>query len=123
MVSSLADLARLQPEAELVVAKELTKLHERIFAGPAPEAAAQVALEIEREGALGEWAFAVRFPEREKSAEGESSEWVKALRCLLEAGVSASEAAKRVSQHFGVAKKSAYDKSLELAGKKNQRGD
>ena len=77
--------------------------------------------EVLREGTKGEWCFAVVLPEprSDGSEADESSDWVKALRCLLDARVSASEAAKQVSQHFGVAKNVAYSRSLELSGKKN----
>jgi 16S rRNA (cytidine1402-2'-O)-methyltransferase len=116
VVESLEHVARAMPEAELVAAKELTKMHERFFWGSAPEAALEVRQEIGREGALGEWCFALRLPERPRTTQ--SSDWVKALQCLVDCQVSAPEAAKRVSQIFGVARNEAYETYLRLSGKK-----
>jgi 16S rRNA (cytidine1402-2'-O)-methyltransferase len=127
VVESLAHVARFEPLARVFAAKELTKLHERFFAGDAREAHALVAGEIEREGARGEWCFAVRMPELRPvpgagtgpgggGAEGtESSDWVKALSCLINARVSASVAAREVSQQFGVPKNRVYKEALTIA--------
>ena len=122
---SLGLLARLVPDARVVAAKELTKMHERVFAGTAGETAQAVAEELEREGRLGEWCFACRFPEVTESPEtgletssGDSAGWRLALRCLLESGVALNEAAKRVSQYFAVPKNAVYEEGLRLSGKK-----
>jgi 16S rRNA (cytidine1402-2'-O)-methyltransferase len=105
------------PGARALVAKEMTKLHERYAWGTLSEAAQSVSREVGEQGEKGEWCFALVLPELE---ERESSDWVKALQCLLDAPVSASVAAQLVSQHFGVSKRLAYDRSLELSGKKNR---
>jgi 16S rRNA (cytidine1402-2'-O)-methyltransferase len=118
---ALAAVAEAAPGATVVAGKELTKLHERVFAGAAAAAAAAVHGELAREGAVGEWCFAVLFPERAGAAE--SSEWVKALRLLLDVPLSASEAARRVSQVFGVNRREVYEAALALSGKKSSRGD
>ncbi len=117
---SLALLAEQSPDSDVVAAKELSKLHEKLFAGSASQVAAQVREELAREGARGEWCFAVRFPElkaSESAVSANSSDWVKALECLLSAGVSASEAARQVSQHFGVARNEAYTAALAKKSK------
>jgi 16S rRNA (cytidine1402-2'-O)-methyltransferase len=116
---SLEVLARVAPDARVVAAKELTKLHERILSGDAREAAEAVALEVKDEGERGEWCFAVRFAPRAAPGEAESSDWVKALRCLLEEGVSPSNSAKRVTQAYGIGKKIVYEMALTLSGKKS----
>jgi 16S rRNA (cytidine1402-2'-O)-methyltransferase len=113
---TLAWLAERAPAAPAVAAKELTKVHEKVFAGSAREVAAEVASELEREGARGEWVLALELAPASKTVV-ESSEWVKALHCLLDARVAAPEAAKRVSQHFGVERKRVYAAALELSGK------
>jgi 16S rRNA (cytidine1402-2'-O)-methyltransferase len=125
---ALAAWARLAPDARIIAGKELTKLHERFFSGNSVETAEKVASEIERDGALGEWCFAVEFAEHSSvnvenvAQDGDSLDWVKALQCLLNAQVSASGAAKQVSQHFGVSRNVAYDRALRLAGKKMNEG-
>lgn len=118
---ALAEIAERFPELNMIVAKELTKLHERHFSGNAADVAAQVKDEIQREGALGEWCFAAHFPPppgTREEQELKSSDWVKALYCLINARVSASEAARQVSQYFGVGKKTVYELALEISGKK-----
>ncbi len=122
---SLAILAREQSSARVVACKELTKIHEKTFDGTAEEVARHVADEIAREGALGEWVFAVMFAQQSVSesdeaelAEQKNAEWTKALRMLLDVPLSASDAARRVSQHFGAPKKLVYDLALKLSGKK-----
>jgi 16S rRNA (cytidine1402-2'-O)-methyltransferase len=128
VLEALERVAALLPEARVVAAKELTKLHERIFAGNSAQTLAQARDEIGREGARGEWCFAALVPEAEPATRDsdESSDWVKALHCLLNAQVSASVAARQVSQQFGVTRNRAYAKALELAqappGKKMDEG-
>lgn len=122
---ALAFFAQAEPRARVVAAKELTKLHERFFAGDAQKACEAVKAEIASQGARGEWCFAVRLPEPEAIAapsEDESSDWVKALHCLLNAQVSASVAAKQVSQQFGVPRNRVYEAAVKLAGKKSGEG-
>ncbi|MCM2279363.1 MAG: 16S rRNA (cytidine(1402)-2'-O)-methyltransferase [Oligoflexia bacterium] len=115
-------LAARMPAAEVVAAKELTKVHERLFTGRADEVFSAIREELLREGPRGEWCFAAKLPElaENNSSEGdESSDWVKALRCLIDARIPASEAARQVSQHFGASRKMVYEKALRLSGKKN----
>jgi len=124
IVEALTTLEGSFPEAQLIVGKELTKFHERFFHGSSVQVAQRVRAEIDSEGSVGEWCFAVHFSKPEptevnyelKAQEG--SDWVKALRCLFDAGVSASEAAKQVSQHFGTPKRATYEAALQIFGKK-----
>jgi 16S rRNA (cytidine1402-2'-O)-methyltransferase len=125
---ALSRVAETCPEAPVAAAKELTKIHEKIFRGTALEIAREVQSEIDREGERGEWIFAVRFPALEKGAAGGTSsknsvseESMKALHCLIDAGVSASVAARQVSHHFGAHKKSVYDAALRIAGKISEK--
>lgn len=123
---ALAAVAGSGTAARVIAAKELTKTHERFFSGASEEVARLVAEELERVGKLGEWCFAVEFPELEASGAltgPQSSDWVKVLECLLDAGVSASGAARQVSQHFGAARNDAYETALQLSRKKNREGD
>jgi 16S rRNA (cytidine1402-2'-O)-methyltransferase len=110
-------VAEHEPTARVFVGKELTKLHERFFAGEATEVAPQIASELKAEGVRGEWCFAICLPEseaRDSDAQVESSDWVKALQCLLNAQVSASRAAREVSQTFGVPKNRVYKEALMI---------
>lgn len=113
--------ASLPPTATMVVAKELTKLHEHVFRGATcREVAQRVSQNLLESGEVGEWCFAVYLPEEDKEDEGagpNSEAWGKALQCLLQANVSVSESAKQVAQVFGVNKKEAYKEALRI---KNQ---
>jgi 16S rRNA (cytidine1402-2'-O)-methyltransferase len=129
VVAALSALAESSPEAQVAAAKELTKIHEKVFWGGSASVANQVEIEIENEGELGEWVIAVRFPEiesGEQAKEGSkgkiSDESMKALHCLIDAGVPASEAARQVSHHFGAHKKSVYEAALKISGKKSDEG-
>lgn len=113
----LNEVGQRFPEALVSVGKELSKLHEKIFIGNAQEVASQVSQEIEEQGALGEWCFSIYFSGN-KAGENASTDWVKALQCLLEFNISASESAKKVSQHFGIGKREVYEAALRLSGKK-----
>jgi 16S rRNA (cytidine1402-2'-O)-methyltransferase len=113
---SLAVIAEECPDARVVAAKELTKMYERFFRGTAVEVLTLVSSEFAREGKKGEWCFAVEFPVREVSEE--SSDWVKALQCLLDVPLTAPEAARRVSQVFGTPKREVYERALRILGKK-----
>jgi 16S rRNA (cytidine1402-2'-O)-methyltransferase len=113
---ALAFVAQAEPGARVFAAKELTKLHERFFEGPAPVAASAVRAELAAQGVRGEWCFAVKMPAPSEAPAGdESSDWVKALHCLLNAQVSASVAAREVSQQFGVPKNRVYKEALMIA--------
>lgn len=126
----LAEHAAPDGVSRLIFAKELTKKHERIFAG-APQAATRAVLEdLAREGERGEWVLAIELSESGEapdSTEPGSEHWLRALRCALAGGVSASRAAKIVSQEFGVKKNLVYSTAVEIAPKisaeKSDSGD
>lgn len=131
VVDTLRVLGTESPQVPVFVGKELTKLHERFFSGTAESVAFEVNAEIALEGAIGEWAFAADFSAQTRAADASSKNpnevpgdagWEKALACCIEARVSASEAARRVSQHFGVARNLVYERALEVSGKKSQSG-
>jgi 16S rRNA (cytidine1402-2'-O)-methyltransferase len=129
---ALLQLSEFCPEALVAAAKELTKLHEKVFWGTAFEVAGQVQAEISQEGERGEWVIAVRFPALEPQPGAHASadsrkktipeDSIKALHCLIDAGVSASEAARQVSHHFGAHKKTVYETALKISGKKSDQG-
>lgn len=112
---------------QMVAGKELTKRYEKIFYGNAEQVSIEVKKEIEAVGALGEWCIAVEF--QKKSSEkadyerefDENRDWVKALKCMLNSGVPASEASVQVSQEFDIPKRVIYEISLRLSGKKSTK--
>jgi 16S rRNA (cytidine1402-2'-O)-methyltransferase len=122
VVGALEFLARAHPTAQAFAGKELTKAYERIFGGTAEEVRSQVRAEVSREGALGEWVIGVVLNQADRKDES----WERALRCCLAGGISTSEAARLVSQHFGVAKNEAYSAAVSASfsaySKKNEEG-
>ena len=120
-------LFRKIPQQHIVLAKELTKIHERCFSGLIKD----VHLELQRSAEIpenlnGEWCFAVYFKthvqQNKDEVFSEDVPWVKALQMLLDMGVRPSEAVKRVSQYFGIQKKTVYVTAVRLSGKKCFRG-
>ena len=122
VVEALSDIAQVLPDARVVCAKELSKIHERFFDGSAREISERVADEIQSVGPKGEWIFAVELSALSDSIQNETSEWVKALQCLIDARITATEAARRVSQVFGAPRNEVYRRALELSGKKTTSG-
>jgi len=107
---------------EMAACKELTKIHEKLFRGSPSQVFDQVSEEIEREGALGEWAIAIKFPavDAVDCEPASPEEWGRALQCLQDAGVKDSESARIISHRFGVSRDEAYRRALDF--KKNKRG-
>lgn len=120
---ALTKVAQGYPESQVVIAKELTKLHENFFVGSAEQASRDVAAEIKREGELGEWCFAVVFPAVSVEEAGAlPGDWKKALQCLLEAKVPVSDASRRIAEAFDQPKKQVYETALQWSRKKSEGG-
>jgi 16S rRNA (cytidine1402-2'-O)-methyltransferase len=114
-------LKRCPVEAEWIVSKELTKLHERAFRGGLHEVAQAVRAHLAQEGARGEWCFAVRFPRVDAGSERlapELESLMPTVESLLDAGVKISEIARILSHRFGVEREKIY--SLAGSLKKNR---
>lgn len=115
-----AFLVEVAPELEAFAAKELTKIHEWVHRGTVKNLTSHIQKRSETGDERGEWVIGVKIPEHQSAGgAGESEEWKKAIECLLNAGVSASMAARQVSQVFGVAKNSVYSFALECAKTKS----
>ena len=91
---TLALLAEIDPEREVAVCRELTKLHEEVVRGPAREVAERFA-----EGARGEIVLVIG-PGAEGAAD--ESKARAAVEALVEAGAKRRAAAKVVSDLTGV---------------------
>jgi 16S rRNA (cytidine1402-2'-O)-methyltransferase len=128
IADSLELIAEIAPDAYLAVGKELTKLHETLFSGPATQVLNEVKAVLESVGKVGEWCFALWFRDSKlkscskSNSEVEMSGAHQALNCLFLAGISVSEASKIVSQQFGISKKVVYEAALQIFGKKNTQG-
>ncbi len=105
---SLSQIQKNYPEIRVVVAKELTKLHEQVWVGRAEEILNEIRSQGDEAIFKGEWVFGILF----NAVLTNNEDYMKALQCLLNAGVSASEAARQVSQVFGVARNEVYRKII-----------
>lgn len=114
---TLQKVSTFDPSAEVIVAKELTKIYEKFFHGLAPQVYAEVKEELSSQGNLGEWCLGVQY-KLIKECKEKSLDWVKTLECLLNLGVASSVAARQLSQYFGIPKNSVYEMALRLRTQK-----
>ena len=107
----LADLLKefvafVAPDRQVVVAREMTKIHEKFYRGTMAEAARYYA----ENKARGEVTLVVspRSPAEGRDKVDEAA--ARALaRALLDEGLAPSRAAREVSSRLGIAKNAAYD--------------
>jgi len=122
---TLADLARVcGPDRPVVVARELTKLHEEVWRGSAGEAAARAAAGGEPRG---EHVIVVAGapappdggtgdPAVVAAGDSAGAEALEArVRAELEAGASVRDAARAASAELGVGRRTAYQAALRAA--------
>lgn len=107
MAATLADLAKAcGPEREVVIARELTKLHEEVTRGPIGSlATSDVA-------ARGEHVVLVAPAEPDAPVDDDAV--MQAAAHALRAGSSARDAAAAVARDLGVSKRRAYDAVLRV---------
>ena len=122
MIDSLEVLKQELPQVDAIASKEISKLYEKSFWGKAVEVFDQVESEIQKEGSKGEWCFAIDLGAvtRGEVSQESCGDWEKALKCVLSGSESPSQAAKIVSQEFGVPKNRVYERALQIKGKKEQ---
>ena len=112
LAATLADLAAaFGAGREVVVARELTKLHEQWWRGPAAEAAGWAAGAAVR----GEVVVVVAGAPDEPPADATTIE--RAVADALAAGASVRVAATDVAARLGVGRREVYDVALQLAGR------
>ena len=94
------------PDRAVAVARELTKLHEEVWRGTLDEARSHVAAVPPR----GE--VTIVLDGAPPAADATDDEVADAVRAELAAGASTREAADRVADRLGVARRRAYDVAL-----------
>ncbi len=102
IVESLRDIEAVMPHRPVVLARELTKIHEEFLHGTAAEL--RTALEA-KSGIKGEFVLMVGKGAGER-ADGKSVE--EAVDDLIQQGVSRMEAYKRVARERGLSKRDVY---------------
>jgi len=109
LAESLEDIAVVLGEREVAVGRELTKLHEEVIRGRAPEVRATV---MERQSLKGEITLVIGPPSASALAAPQAMV-DSALREAL-ATMPASRAAAEIAKRFGLSKQEAYARLLEL---------
>ena len=111
---TLAAWAAVDPEAQVCAGKEITKQYEQLWSGSIAEVRDQLERHFDSEGEKGEWVIAIEPSQLLRQSSDDRSVWINILQTLMDAGVSASRAAREVSQSFGVAKNAVYEAALEI---------
>jgi 16S rRNA (cytidine1402-2'-O)-methyltransferase len=108
IVDSLADMTEIWGARPVVLARELTKLHEELLRGTPAEISA--ALES-RPSIRGEMTLVIgRMPDRATQA----GEPIAEIKRLEEAGFSRMDAVKSVARQFGLPKREVYRLAMEM---------
>ncbi len=112
-------LSEVAGDFQAFVAKEMTKIHEWIHLGSVKSISSHIQKRSATGDDRGEWVFGLKIPDRQTAStetdDEKNSAWMKCIECMLGVGVSASVAARQVSQVFGVAKNKVYAYALECA--------
>jgi 16S rRNA (cytidine1402-2'-O)-methyltransferase len=109
LIKTLADILETWGDRRVVVAREITKLHEEFFRGLVSEARVRFSGEVR-----GEVTLVVEGAGEELLKETGSSNWENELRSLLEQGLSSKEAAGAVSIRFGLSRRVVYQAALGM---------
>ncbi len=111
LLSDLRELA--EEERQVVVAREMTKIHEEFFRGTMGDAASYYAERPPR----GEITVVVSPRVEEETEQGVDAAAARALaQALLAEGLTPSKAAREVSSRLGIAKNMAYEIVHSLPG-------
>lgn len=112
LVGALRVIAETLPLRGVAVCRELTKLHEEVVRGPAPQVSEEFA---QRETVKGEIAIVIDGPsEAERVAEAAAATADAATRAreLVAAGKRPKEITRQLVEEFGIPKNNAYDLAL-----------
>ncbi|MCI8469648.1 MAG: 16S rRNA (cytidine(1402)-2'-O)-methyltransferase, partial [Eggerthellaceae bacterium] len=118
LAASLAVVAEVLPHRAVAVCRELTKLHEEVVRGPAPQVSDEFARRAREEGVRGEIVLVIDAPGAEEAAAdaaGAAREARELAARLVGGGMRAKEAARRVAEECGIARNEAYDLALEAS--------
>jgi 16S rRNA (cytidine1402-2'-O)-methyltransferase len=102
ILEALADVALVLGDRQIVLARELTKLHEEFVRGRVSEVIATLS---QRAAQKGEMTLLIS---REKAAVGEELPLAEAVRRLVSGGMDRMEAIKKIAKERGIAKREVY---------------
>ena len=116
LASALAVIAEVFPLREVAVCRELTKLHEEVFRGPAADVRDEFARRAGEGSIKGEIVLVIDGPseaEAVATAATAASDASSRAAELVAEGMRTKEVAKKIAAEFGIARNAAYDISLE----------
>ncbi|MEE8575542.1 MAG: 16S rRNA (cytidine(1402)-2'-O)-methyltransferase [Thermodesulfobacteriota bacterium] len=103
---TLMDIEATLGDIEIVIARELTKLHEEIIRGRVGELSAL----LKRRELKGEITLVLRT----EAVKADIKDLAGELKKFLSAGLSLNEAAKTAASEFGISKSRAYKEALKI---------
>ena len=112
LADALALIAQVLPSRTVAVCRELTKLHEEVVRGPAPQMSAEFA---GRDSVKGEVVLVIDGPDdAEARACGEQAlaEARQRAEALAAAGMRPKEIARQLADEWGISRNEAYDLAL-----------
>lgn len=116
VAATLGVLAEVFPGRRIALVRELTKLHEEVVRGLAPQVAEQLA---QRDEVKGECVVVLEGPvagEQEGATQQQPAQSLdQAIAEGLHAGERATALAKRLAKEFGVPRQQVYDRAVELS--------
>lgn len=111
VVESLADAANVFPDAQMTLAREMTKMHEEFVHGSVREVASQIA---EREGVKGEITLVFALGQLADAGEHVTTEELRSeFNRLRESGMKRGDAVKLLSDKYELTRKELYKTLLE----------
>ena len=116
LVPALAVIAEVFPLREVVVCRELTKLHEEVFRGPAADVRDEFARRAEEGSIKGEIVLVIDGPseaEAVATAAAAASDASSRAAELVAEGMRTKEVAKKIAAEFGIARNEAYEIAME----------
>lgn len=116
LASALAVIAEVFPLREVAVCRELTKLHEEVFRGPAADVRDEFARRAEGGSIKGEIVLVIDGPseaEAVASAAAAASDASSRAAELVAEGMRTKEVAKKIAAEFGIARNEAYEIAME----------
>ena len=105
LVSALETIADVFPRREVTVCRELTKLHEEVVGGLAPDVAREF---HNRESVKGEVVLVIGPPAADEAQADEQALLARAAE-LATCGVRSKDAARILADEFGIPRSAAYD--------------
>jgi 16S rRNA (cytidine1402-2'-O)-methyltransferase len=105
ILECLSDLETVLPGRRVVLARELTKIHEEFLRGSAPEIYSALA---GRAAIKGEFTLLIGKPDAENRRLS-SAEMVQAVNDLVSTGMDRMEAIKKIARESGLSKREVYE--------------